>query len=49
MSLEDLKVQKTFSLVDEKSVPVKIAWPRDNKSLNYITENASKSLLWRQS
>jgi len=48
MSLEDRKVLSTFSLVDEKSVPVKIAWASDDKSLTYITETGSKSLLWRQ-
>jgi Tol biopolymer transport system component len=49
MSVEKRKVLKTFGLADEKSNPVKIAWARDNKSLNYITANGPKNSLWSQS
>jgi Tol biopolymer transport system component/DNA-binding winged helix-turn-helix (wHTH) protein len=49
MSVENRKVLKTFSLADDRSSPIIIAWERDNKSLNYITANGSKNSLWRQS
>jgi Tol biopolymer transport system component len=49
MSVENRKVLKTFSLADERSSPVKIAWTNDNRSLNYITADGSKNSLWRQS
>ncbi|MEO8434283.1 MAG: winged helix-turn-helix domain-containing protein [Pyrinomonadaceae bacterium] len=49
LSLADRKVLKTFNMVDEKSVPLKIAWAIDNQALNYVTTNGSKAFLWRQS
>ena len=49
MSVENRKVLKTFSLADQRSSPIIIAWESDNKSLNYITANGSKNSLWRQS
>ena len=49
MSLEDRKILKTFSLADQKSRPLEIAWAGNNKTLYYITANGSKNSLWRQS
>jgi Tol biopolymer transport system component/DNA-binding winged helix-turn-helix (wHTH) protein len=48
MSVESRRILRTFALADEKSNPVKIAWARDNKSLNYITANGPKNSLWSQ-
>ncbi len=49
MSVETRKILKTFSLADDRSSPIIIAWESDNKSFNYITANSSKNSLWRQS
>ena len=49
MSVENRKVLKSFSLADDRSSPIIIAWESDNKGLNYITANGSKKSLWRQS
>ena len=49
MSVENRRVLKTFSLADERSSPIIIAWESDNKSLNYITALGPKNSLWRQS
>jgi Tol biopolymer transport system component len=49
MSVENRKVLKSFSLADDRSSPIIIAWESDNKSLNYITANGSTHSLWRQS
>jgi Tol biopolymer transport system component/DNA-binding winged helix-turn-helix (wHTH) protein len=49
MSVEDRKLWKTFSLADQKSRPVEIAWAGNHKSLYYITTNGSKNFLWKQS
>ena len=49
MSVENRKVLKSFSLADDRSSPIIIAWESDNRSLNYITTNSSKNSLWRQS
>ncbi len=49
MSVEDRKIWKTFSLAEQKSRPVEIAWAGNNKSLYYITANGSRNSLWQQS
>jgi len=49
MSVEDRKIWKAFSLADQKSRPLEIAWAGDNKSLCYITANGSRNSLWKQS
>jgi len=49
MSVEDRKIWKAFSLADQKSRPLEIAWAGDDKSLCYITANGSRNSLWKQS
>jgi Tol biopolymer transport system component/DNA-binding winged helix-turn-helix (wHTH) protein len=49
MAVEDGKVLRDFTLADEKSTSVKLAWAGDNKSLSYITIHESKNSLWQQS
>lgn len=48
MSVEDRKIWKTFSLADQKSRPLEIAWAGDNKSFYYLTTDGSRNSLWRQ-
>ena len=48
LSVESRRVLNTFSLVGEKSAPIKIAWAADSQSLNYIAMNGAKAFLWRQ-
>lgn len=49
MATETKIVLRDFSLADEKSNSVNIAWANDNTSLSYITIHESKNSLWRQS
>ncbi len=49
LSLENLKVVKTFSLSEENSDPAAIAWASDNQSFFYVTPSHSKTSLWSQS
>lgn len=49
MNVENQKILKTFVLADKKSLPVKIAWSNDNKTINYVIGNDSKNSLWQQS
>lgn len=49
MLLDDRKPLKTFTLADDKSRPVSIAWAGDNKSFYYIIAKGSRNSLWQQS
>lgn len=49
MNVENQKILKTFALADKKSLPDKIAWSNDNKTINYVTGGDSKNSLWQQS
>jgi Tol biopolymer transport system component/DNA-binding winged helix-turn-helix (wHTH) protein len=49
MSLADAKILKTFSIADEKSLPVKIVWSPDGKFLFYLCEGDKQNVVWRLS
>ncbi len=49
MSLTGAKILKTFSIADEKSLPVKIVWSPDGKFLFYLCEGDKQSVVWRLS
>ena len=48
-SLDDRKFLKTFTLADDKSRPVSIAWAGDSKSFYYIIAKGSRNSLRQQS
>ena len=48
MSVGDRQIWKSFSIADQKSRPVEIAWAGDNKSFYYITTKPSRNSLWQQ-
>ncbi len=48
MHLADNSPRKVYTLADEKSRPVKLAWSDDNRTLNYVTSGETKNALWQQ-
>lgn len=49
VTLADKKTLKVLEFTEAKSLPVKIAWSKDNKTINYVTFYNSKNSLWTQS
>lgn len=49
LSVESRRIIKTFSLPDEFSHSVRIAWAADNRNFYYIAPHGPTNYLWRQS
>ena len=49
MQLADQKIVKTLDFVTANSIPVKIVWSADNRTINYVTGGSAKNSLWSQS
>lgn len=47
LSLSDGKIVKTLPLADGKSIPVKIVWAKDGKSLFYLAFKEDKRAIWQ--
>lgn len=47
MSLADRKQTKILNYADGKSTAVRLVWSADNRTLNFISNDNSKNLLWR--
>ena len=49
MATDEKKIVKIRDFGEDQSHPIKLAWSNDNFTLNYVTNNGTKNLLWSQS
>jgi len=49
MDIADKNIVKTLDFADAQSLPVRIAWSPDNRTLSYVTWSEQGNTLWEQS
>ena len=49
MHIADKNTVKTLDFADPQSLPVRIAWSGDNRTLSYVTWSEQGNTLWEQS
>lgn len=49
MQIADKNIVKVLDFADAQSLPVRIAWRDDNRTLNYVTWSEQGNTLWEQS
>ncbi len=49
MRVADKNIVRTLDFAEEQSLPVRIAWSSDNRTLSYVTWSEQGNTLWEQS
>ena len=49
MQIADKNIVKVLNFADRQSLPVRIAWSGDSRTLNYVTWSEQGNTLWQQS